>query len=661
MKRYSIIYLIGCMLACMLFSCKTPKLKDAIAKQELGEYYEAAAIYRKLYTKSKPDQKELRSYIAYRMGDCNRLVNNIPRATSAYLNALRYDYPDSTLYLRLGQMYQRNGGYADAIKYYNQYLELDSGNMIARNGIIGSEMAPLRNQNPTLYKVAKMEIFNSRRSEFCPMLYGDKGKYDQLYFNSTRGIVNKDSVSGITGMKNNALFLATKNEHGVWQKPEEVDDPVTTEFDHGTPSFPRDGKTMYYTYCSYDGTDPRTAEIYVSSRSGASWGKGQRVNIIKDSVTLLAHPAVSPDGMYLYFVTDAVGGYGGKDLFRTRLVGGNDFSGLENLGPEINTSGDEMFPYVRDSATIYFASNGHPGMGGLDLFKATLDSTGKWNVENMGVPINSMADDFGITFEGEKESGFFSSNRNDGRGWDHIYSFEYPTVTIFIEGYVSDVEEYVIDGAMVHIVGKDGLNVKVPVKPDGSYRVELERDISYVMMASAPGYLNQHFELKTDPEERNETYYVDFYLSPIDKPVVVENIFYDFDKATLRPESKEALDQIIKVLNENPNVTIELGAHTDRKGSEKYNEGLAQRRAQSVVDYLIESGIDSERLTAKGYGKLVPKVIHKKLAEKYPFLPEDTVLTEEFVGTLTPEQQEIADQLNRRTEFQVTGLEYNLR
>lgn len=660
MKQYSVIYyLIGCMFACMLFSCKTPKLKDAVAKQELGEYYDAAAIYRRLYTKSKPDQKELRSYIAYRMGDCNRLINNVPRAMSAYLNALRYEYPDSTLYLRLGQIYHRNGNYPDAIKYYNQYLELDSGNLVALNGIIGCEKASLWNQHRTLYKVAKMELFNSRRSEFCPMLYGEE--YDQLYFNSTRGIVNNDSVSGITGLKNNALFVAKKDENGVWQKPEETEDAVATDFDYGTPSFSKDGLTMYYTYCSYDATAPRTAEIYISSRSGASWGKGQRANIVKDSVTLLAHPAASPDGMYLYFVADAVGGYGGKDLFRARLVGSSDFGYMENLGPEINTPGNEVFPYVRDSTTIYFASDGHPGMGGLDLFKATLDSTGKWNVENMGVPVNSTADDFGITFEGENERGFFSSNRNDGRGWDHIYSFEYPTVTIFIEGYVSDVEEYVIEGAMVHIVGRDGLNVKVPVKPDGSYKVELERDISYVMMASAPNYLNQHFELKTDAEERNETYYVDFFLSPIDKPVVVENIFYDFDKATLRPESKEALDQLIKILNENPNVTIELGAHTDRKGSEKYNVGLAQRRAQSVVDYLIEAGIDAGRLTAKGYGKTVPKVIHAKLAERYPFLPVGAVLTEAFVGTLTPEQQEIADQLNRRTEFQVTGLEYNLK
>jgi peptidoglycan-associated lipoprotein len=642
----------------LFFACKTPKLSQAEEKQRLGEYYSAAAIYRKLYTKSKPDEKDLRAYIAYRMGDCNRIINNIPRAMSAYMNAWRYEYPDSTLLLRLGQVHHQSGHYMEAYRYYRAYLRLNPNSQLAANAAQGCRRSASWLENPTLYRISRSEVLSSRRSEFCPMLYGDK--YDQLYFSSTRGIVHKDSVNSITGLKNNALFLSRKDENGQWQKPEAVSDAVAVDFDYGTPSFSKDGNTMYYTYCAEDATDPRTAEIYVSTRGGASWGKGQRTGIVKDSITLLAHPAASPDGKYLYYVADAIGGYGGKDLFRSRLVG-NDFGPMENLGPDINTDGDEMFPYVRDSVTIYFASNGHPGLGGLDIFKAAQDSTGKWHVVNMEAPINSMADDFGITFAGAKEQGFFSSNRNDARGWDHIYSFEYPVVTIFIEGYVSDNNEEVIQGATVRIVGKDGLNVKVPVKPDGSYRVELERDISYVMMASASNFLNQNFELKTDAEEKNETYYVDFYLSPVDKPVVVENIFYEFDKATLLPASKEALDGLIKILNDNPHVTIELGAHTDRKGSDTYNEKLAQRRAQSVVDYLIDAGIDAQRLTAKGYGENVPKLVTAKMAEQYDFLTENTTLTEAFVNTLTPEQQDIADQFNRRTEFQVTGLDYSLK
>lgn len=655
-------YLFLLLAASFLYSCKSAKLSDAEEKQRIGEYFEAAAIYRKVYTKTPPAKRDLRGYIAFRMAECNRLINNTPRATSAYMNALRYKYPDSIVNLRLGQMYQKSGRYGEAVKYYNDYLLAEPGSVLAFNGVTGCEEAVKWKQSPTRYTVKRMDKFNSRRSEFSPMLYGEK--YDQLYFASTRapkgaGKDKEETNSAITGQRNNDLFLVKQDENGAWLAPVELEDEVNTEFDEGTPSFSKDGNTMYYTYCAQDPEGPRTSEIYISSRSSAKWGKGTRANIVKDSVTALGHPSISPDGKYLYFVSDAVGGYGGKDLFRARVVG-RDFGPMENLGPDINTPGDEMFPYVRDSVTLYFASDGHPGMGGLDIFKATLDSTGKWNVENMKAPINSSGDDFGITFAGNKESGFFSSNRNDARGYDHLYSFELPVITIFIEGIVSDVDENPIEDATVRIVGRDGLNEKVLAKKDGKYRVELERDIRYVMMASARGYLNQNFELKTGPEEKNETYIVDFFLSPISKPVVIENIFYDFDKATLRPESKKALDEMIKMLNDNPSVTIELGAHTDRKGSEQYNERLAQRRAQSVVDYLIAGGIAQDRLEAKGYGESVPKAINKRMAKNYDFLNEGDVLTEEFIERMTPEQQEIADQINRRTEFKVLRTNYNL-
>lgn len=646
------------MLLLSLCACRSAKLSEAEEKQRIGEYYEAAAIYRKVYTKTSPQKRDLRGYIAFRMAECNRLINNTGKATSGYMNAIRYDYPDSIVYLRLAQMQHKAGAYAEAIKNYDIYSENVPSSQLAINGIQGCELAPGWRKNPTRYEVHRMEKFNSRRAEFSPMLTGDK--YDQLYFASSRTKDKEAKISAITGQNNNNLFLVKQDEKGAWLAPQELEDEVNTEFDEGTPSFSADGNTMYYTYCAQDPEGPRTAEIYISSRSSAKWGKGTRATIVKDSVTALGHPSISPDGKYLYYVSDAVGGLGGKDIFRSKVLGNNSFGPMENLGQEINTAGDELFPYCRDSVTLYFASNGHPGMGGLDLFKATQDSTGHWKVENMGAPINSMGDDFGITFAGQAEKGFFSSNRNDARGYDHLYSFELPTITISIEGIVNDVDEYPIEEATVRIVGKDGLNVKVPVKKDGSYRVELERDIRYVMMASARGYLNQNYELHTGPEEKNETYIVDFFLSPISKPVVIENIFYDFDKATLRPESKKALDEMIKMLNDNPNVTIELGAHTDRKGTDQYNERLASRRAQSVVDYLIAGGIKADRLEAKGYGESVPKTINKKMAKQYDFLNEGDVLTEEFILNLTPEQQEIADQINRRTEFKVLRTNYNL-
>ena len=671
MKQKLLLYIIGILSLFSAFSCKTAKLVDAEEKQRIGEYFDAAAIYRKVYTKTPPAQRDLRGYIAYRMAECNRLSNNTARAFSAYLNAQRYNYPDSTLHLRLGQMAQKSGKYADAIKHYTNFLALNPTNTLALNGVKGSSSASDWKKNPTRYVVKKMDKFNSRRGEFSPMLYGDK--FDQLYFVSSRDTKKKvktaeegapvkeveEMPSGITGLLNNDFYLSKQDDKGNWLPPVEVEDAANTEFDEGTPSFSLDGSTMYYTYCSHNDESARTAEIYVSKRSSAAWGKGSRVEIVKDSVTALAHPAVSPNGEWLYYVSDAVGGQGGKDLYRSRIINGS-YGPMENLGASINTPGDEMFPYVRDSVTIYFSSNGHPGMGGLDLFKATQDEDGQWTVENLKAPINSMADDFGITFEGKKEKGFFSSNRNDARGWDHLFSFELPMITVSIEGYVSDVDEYAIEHATVRIVGRDGLNAKVSTKKDGDYHVELERDIQYVMMASARGYLNQNFELTTSPEEKSETYYVDFYLSSINKPVVIENIFYEFDKASLLPESEAALNELVKTLNDNPNVTIELGAHTDRKGTDAYNEKLAQRRAQTVVDYLINAGIEEERLNAKGYGETVPKTINKKMAAKYTYLKEGDVLTEAFVQSLSPEQQAECDQINRRTEFKVLRTNYNL-
>lgn len=680
MKTLVYIYCIlaGCLFLSM-FSCKSVKLADAEEKERIGEYFQASTIYRKLYTKTPPDKRDMRGFIAFRMGECNRLINNTPRATSAYMNALRYKYPDTIVTFRLGEMNQKSGHYNEAIKYYNEYLKFQPKSTLANNGITGSEKADQWRQHPTRYEVRRMDKFNTRYSEFSPMLYGEK--YDQLYFTSSRALKNKEkskgkdkettttqttekskeeTLSAITGQRNNDLFLVKQDENGNWKAPTEIDDVVNTDFDEGTPSFSRDGNTMYYTYCAQDPEGPRTSEIYVSSRSSAKWNKGTRAEIVKDSVTALGHPAISPDGKYLYFASDIVGGFGGKDLYRSRVIG-KDFGPMENLGADINTAGDEVFPYMRDSVTLYFASTGHPGMGGLDLFKATLDSTsGHWTVENLKSPINSSYDDFGITFAGKKEKGFFSSNRNDARGYDHIYSFELPSVIIAIEGIVSDVDENPIENAVVRIVGKDGLNAKTIAKKDGKYHVELERDIKYVMMASARGFLNQNFELKTAPDEKNETYYVDFFLSPINKPVVIENIFYDFNKASLRPESKKALNETIKMLNDNPNITIELGAHTDRKGSVEYNEGLAQRRAQSVVDYLIAGGIKADRLDAKGYGKSTPKVINKRMAKQYDFLKEGDVLTDEFIEKLKPEQQSTADQINRRTEFKVLRTNYNL-
>ena len=655
MNRFLSFLSIMCFIV-LLFSCKSAKLSDAVEKHERGEFFDAAQIYRKVYQRTSSKKTHLRGSVAFHMAECYQEVNNPSRALGGYTNAIRYNYADSSAVLRQAQMNHQLGKYADAIKQYNAFLEIVPENVLAINGIKGCESAIEWKKNPTRYIVKKMDKWNSRGGQFSPMLYGSD--YDQLYFTSSRKEALGDENSPITGVKNNDFFVIKQNEKNQWIKPEVMTDGVNTEFDEGTPSFTADGSRMYYTYCHSDYDAQYTSEIRVSNRSGAQWGAGEKVEIFKDSTFMAAHPAVGIDG-YLYFVSDIIGGYGGKDIWRVPLDG-IGFMFPENLGPEINTSGDEVFPYMREDSVLYFSSNGHPGMGGLDIFKAR-QNRDKWIVENMKVPINSQGDDFGITFMGRKETGYFSSNRNDGRGSDHIYSFDLPGIYIYVEGWVLDQDENDILGATVRIVGKDGTNERIFARGDASYLMEVEPGMEYVMMASAPEHLNQKQTLSVPNEQKSETYYVDFYLPTITKPVLIENIFYDFDKATLRPESREALEELITMLEDNPNVTIELLAHTDRKGTEEYNNNLSQRRAQSVVNYLIKGGIASDRLVAKGYGKSTPTTVSKKVAEQFDFLPEEQLLNEEFILTLEPVQQARADQINRRTEFQVLSIDYRLR
>lgn len=658
--RYNYLFyiIISLLLVAVVSSCKQVKLADADRNFVNGEYFEAASKYRTLYRKTPAKERELRGLIAYRLAESYRLCNNIPAANAAYANAIRYNKSDTTINLQYARTLQKAGSYKQAINNYNIFLEHSPGFRFAENGIKGSEAAPLLKQNPTKYTIKKMDIFNSRRGEFSPMLLPPD--YDMIYITTSRDDVEGDSKSPITGFKNNDLFVSRLDDTEKWMKPESAG-AINTEFDEGVPSFTETGNVMYYTFSKQDSVGPSSAHIYRSTRDGGAWAKGDRVEFGIDSLLVTAHPAVTPSGNYLYFVSDMEGGYGGKDIWRSVLTEDGQPIGYENLGPAINTAGDEMFPYMRNDTTLYFSSDGHPGMGGLDIFRAVYNRKAKrWIVENMGVPVNSQADDFGITFYGEKEAGFFSSNRNEAKGADHIYSFEYPVVNVLVEGYIVDKDDEFVPNATIRLVGNDGTNQKFDGKPDGTYRLDVRRGVNYVLLASAEGYLNAKMDLRTVEAEKDSVYYVDFVLYAINKPAVLENIFYDFDKASLRDESKIELDGLIELLEINPNVTIELSAHTDRKGTQEYNQRLSQRRAQSVVDYLIAHRIAEDRLTVAGYGKLQPKVVSKSIAKEHDFLNEGDVLTEEFVLGLTPEQQEIADQLNRRTEFKVLSITYGL-
>lgn len=642
----------------LLAGCGAEKnMKKAEKFMAIGEYYDAASQYKQAYSKTPPKERDHRGLIAGKMAVCYRKINSTPKAVAAYRNMVRYNKATVDDRLELGRQLLKNGDYKQAAEQFGVVLDSMPDNVLARNGLLSAQQAPAWKKQGSRYTVKRMDVFNSRRAEYSPMLSGDQ--FDQLYFTSTRNDATGDELSGITGTKNGDIFVSQKDDKGKWSKPEVVNGGLNTEADEGASCLSPDQREMYLTQCVTDPSYPRYAQIVKSNRSDAAWGKASSVEFTKDTLSSFAHPAVSPDGQWLYFVSDMPGGKGGLDIWRVRITSAG-YGGVENLGEPINTPGNEMFPTFRPNGDLYFSSDGHPGMGGLDIFIAHPGKTGRYVLEHPGYPLNSQGDDFGMTFEGVKNRGFFSSNRNDGRGWDHIYSFVNPEIVQSVKGWVYEQEGYELPAAQVYMIGSDGTNLKLGVKSDGSFEKELTPGVEYMFLATCKGFLNHKEELKVVPMNDSHEYVLQFPLASITAPVLIDNIFYDFNKATLRPESQTALDELVKLLNENPNVTIELSSHCDYKGSSAYNKLLAQRRAESVVNYLVDKGIARDRLSPVGYGKEKPKTIRKKLTEKLTWLKEGDVLTEEFIKKLDPEKQAICNQLNRRTEFIVLRTTYGL-
>lgn len=657
--KLRIIYIVFAVM-CLAVSCSTPEKHQKKGDMFFahGEYFDAAAEYKTAYSTTPRSDKEARGMRAFLMGECYRRINSTSKAEGAYRNAVRYNYVDTTTYFWLAEMQRMQGNYKAAQKNYELYLNLQPNDLRTRNGIESCFLAPEMKEKGSTYSVHPVPFLASRRADYCPVLFGEK--FDQLIFTSTRPQATGDEESGITGMKNGDFFYTSKDEKGKWKPVESLQGSVNSAFDEGAAAITPDGQTMYFTYCSVDPEYPRYAEIYSSSRSDATWSKPQKVEISSDTLSSYAHPAVSPDGKWLYFVSDMPGGVGGLDIWRAQLDS-HGIGLIENLGEPINTPGDETFPTFRFNGDLYFSSNGHPGMGGLDIYCAHPDTVNNtWKVEILPSPVNSSGDDFGMTFEGVHNRGFFSSNRKNGRGWDHIYSFERPEVVHTVTGWVYEQDGYELPQSTVYMIGNDGTNMKFGLKGDGSFEQIVKPGVKYVFLATCDGFLNYKQELTIDSVEHSTCDTVYFPLPSVNSPVLVRNVFYEFNSAKLTDDSRSALDKLVQLLKDNANITIELSSHCDYRGNELYNRKLSQHRAESVVDYLIEHGISPNRLTAVGYGKLRPKVVSKRLAASYKFLQEGDTLTEQYIKKLKENQQDTCNALNRRTEFRVLKTTYGL-
>ena len=652
MKRLILIILVLMVGGGMILAQKK-KLERADEAFAAGEYYEAIDLYKDAYAAIK--NRELKTEVVFKVAECYRIINEPLKAEMWYKKAIQRKYPDPVVILYYAQQMMKNGKYEEAIEQFNKYRQLVPNDPRSSEGIRACERSLEWMEHPVGYVVENMRLFNSSDDDYSPAFARDD--YKVVYFTSTRDDATGKQLHGATGQNFADIFVTQQDHKGKWSTPKPLEGPVNTEAEEGTPSFTADYNTMYFTRCEMAKHRKMGCRIMVSRRNGQEWGDPEPLNLLADSL-VEAHPAISADGSTLYFVSDMPGGYGGKDIWRvTRTADG--WSEPENLGPDINTEGDEMFPYLYDDHTLYFSSNGWPGMGGLDIFRATESDGGRWNVENMRYPINSSADDFGIVIRRKEMKGFFSSSRKI-RSKDDIFAFVLPPLRFSIVGQVRDLQtDELIPGARVKLVGSDGTIILDSTNSKGTFRFMLKPNTDYIFIASKEGYLNGKSKETTKGLDKSTELHTTIQLASIAKPIEIPNIYYDFGKWDLRPESMVALDKLVEILNDNPNITIELRSHTDSRASEQYNLELSQKRAQAVVDYLISKGIDPKRLIAKGYGESMPKVVDKKLAEQYPFLKEGTVLDDKFINSLpSEEQKEICHQINRRTEFKVIRTDF---
>lgn len=644
-------------------SAQGRRLERADKAFELKQYSEAIDLYQRAYRRVRRRDRVEAARVIYQIALCHKYTNN-HRAAEAWFNrAVRSNYPDPNARLYLADAMMNNAKYEEAREVYKKYIELHPDDWRGHKGLASVGQAIYLMENPEDYQVEAIRLFNSRGDDFTPA-FGDH-RASTLIFASSRDEALGRDEDPWTGNKHTSFFVSFLDRAGNWSRPALLDEgPINTEFNEGAPSVNATATELYFTRCTPADDADMGCRIFMATRDGANWANPQEIMITEDTLVTVGHPAISPDGLSLYFVSDMEGGIGELDIWVVRRdTPSGEFGQPENLGEPINTAGNEMFPYMREDGTLYFASDGHPGLGGLDIFMAELTPDGWSQPENLRPPINSPADDFGIVFKPGRESGFFSSNRGRAATFD-IYSFYLPPVEFMISGVViDDSTKIVVPRASIQLVGTDGTLRQTESDQDGKYMFEpelLRENVNYEILVNKSGYFSSRAQQSTHGFERSQQFVVDLAIAPIPKTAIeLPEILYDFDSWVLQPQFKDSLDGLVQTMFDNPNIVIELASHTDSRGTDAYNDTLSQRRAQAVVDFLVNEGIERERLEATGYGKRQPRYIENTVERNGYIFEAGTRLTEDFIQNLADEEhQETAHQMNRRTEFRVLREDY---
>jgi len=644
------------------------KKRTQIADQAFLDehYYVAVDRYKKAYSKVKNNKAE-KSRIAFNIAECYRMIGDFRRAAPAYKRTVRMDYQrkEPKVLLYYADALKATGKYEEAIEQYNEYIGMLPEDPRGPAGVESCELSLEWADIPSKYEIDHIKKINSKADDFAPT-FADKF-YSSIIITTTRDGVAGKEMDEWTGQNFSDLFYAKLDRKGSWSTPVTIDknEEVNTRANEGVAAFNNSFSKMYFTRCSNEKGESKGCQIFMSSGTGKSFGSASWIPIAEDTSNTYGHPTLSTDELSIIFASDRAGGYGGKDLWvSTREGRDGAFGRPENLGPAINTSGDEMFPFLRNDTVLFFASDRHIGMGGLDIFKSSQAEEEWSDPVNLKPPINTYFDDFGMVFRPEEESGFFSSNRKGGRGGVDIYAFIEPPLEFTLSGIIKDdLTLQFVEGVTINIVGSDGLSLIAKTGPKGYYnfgKTQIRPTTSYEIIVTREGYFNTAGKMTTVGLEGSKDFIRDFMLEPIpDDPVVLPDILYDLDKWDLKPQYQDSLQGLIGTLSQNPTIIVELASHTDARASDEYNDILSQKRAESVVNYLIERGIDPDRLIAQGYGEREPRTLLNDVTRDGFTFDEGIVLTEEYIESLeSGEEKEAAHQLNRRTEFEVLSTDF---
>jgi peptidoglycan-associated lipoprotein len=684
-RRVSFFIFLGLIFSNVSFAQKSPAA-EADKAFATFQYKTAADLYKKAYSKVKKNQVEKRR-IMFRMAECYSMMGDMKRAEQQYLRLekVKWEKYNPLILIRLADIYRIKKDYPTALKYYGKYKAAAPDDPRTDSRIESCKLAPQWINNPTRHEVENMKKFNSPQSDWSPA-WGVPGKENEIVFTSSREGSTGKAEDVWSGQAFSDLYISSKPKSklvdfpGEWTTPALLDknNIVNTDANEGEASFNPKGTTMYFTRCPNEKKVLSYCKIYQVTKKGKSWGNPEEIVIGPDSFDYV-HPTISSDELTLYFSSDMPGSNGGYDIWSiSRDKKSRGFGSPVNLGSSINSYDHEMFPSLENDSTLYFSSKGHIGLGGYDIFKSQYID-GKWTqAENLKYPINSEADDYGILFDHSPvidpisgfqfiEKGYFTSNRAGGRGMDDIWTFKLRPLMFTLSGFVRDsVTRQFVDGATVTVSASDGSSYKTTTDIRGYYNFDKTKilgELTYNIFVQKDGYYeneNSKGRETTVGLTENKDLKRDFIINPLPKePIVLPDILFELGKWDLLPASKDSLGVLLKIMEENPTFVIELRAHTDNRPIPMTNDTLSQRRAQSSVNFLIESGIDPERLVAKGYGERVPRTLDRDRISRGITFKKGTRLTPEYINSLrSTAEKEAAHALNRRTEFQILRNDY---